>query len=58
MAIHPSKDVDGFDFNLKETDKQILKDSGKEAINHYLNRLHNKKSKKIYFKLLFLYINN
>jgi len=51
-----SKDVDGFDFNLKETDKQILKDSGKEAIKHYLNRLHNKKSNKIYLKLL--HINN
>jgi hypothetical protein len=43
-----SKEIEGFDFTIKEADINKLRNSGKEAISDYLNREHNRKSN-IYF---------
>jgi len=39
-----SKGIDSFDFEIKPSQIQELRNSGKEAISDYLNRVHNKKS--------------
>ncbi len=43
-----SKEIDGFDFTIKEADINKLRNSGKEAISDFLNREHNRNSN-IYF---------
>ena len=39
-----SRGIDSFDFEIKPSKIQELRNSGKEAISDYLNRVHNKKS--------------